>query len=185
MPARRPVLTANSRLTPQRLLIQVIEARNVPMRDKSGRGGQDYYEDDNGRRRQDNNRRSNQRQDFEADDQELLNEMARTSKGGAADRFDFDEDIDLVGLRERSRVSPVIKISFRDHEAKTAPAEGTNARWKETITMPLEDLTSDLTPQRLLEMNDNIYVSLFDEVRIKQGNASRRGVSGRDVAPIT
>ena len=180
MPARRPVLTANSRLTPQRLLIQVIEARNVPMRDKSGRNGQDYYEDDNGRRRQDNNRRSNQRQDFEADDQELLKEMARTSKGGAGDRFDFDEDIDLVGLRERSRVSPFIKISFRDHEAKTAPAEGTNARWKETITMPLEDLTSDLTPQRLLEMNDNIYVSLFDEVRIKQGDASRRGVSGRD-----
>ena len=174
VPAQRPVLTANSRLTPQRLLIQVEEARNVPMRAKRGR-----KEEDRERGRGYNRRGGGRgRQDVDEEDEELLADMARTSKGGAADRFAFDEDMDLDGLRERSRVSPFVRIAFRDHESRTPSSEGTNARWKYPVSVPLEDLTSDLTPQRLLEMNDNIYISLFDEVHVRPASATRRGAMG-------
>ena len=68
-------------------------------------------------------------------------------------------------------------MRFREQEDRTNASPGRSPHWKETIALSLDSQLGGLTPASALQSDDNVYISLFDEV-YTPATGGRTGVNG-------
>ena len=76
--------------------------------------------------------------------------------------------IDL-SLKEQ-KVYPFLEITFQGQTVQTAPAEGSQPAFNETIRLDLEVPNDDYSPSSLLKIDDFIQLNLYDRVEVVKEN---------------
>lgn len=72
--------------------------------------------------------------------------------------------IDL-SLKEQ-KVFPFVEITFQNQTIQTAPAEGSQPAFNETVKLDLEVPNDDYSPSSLLKIDDFIQLNLYDRVEV-------------------
>lgn len=162
-----------SNLTNSMLLVQVVGARNVPMRGitdgtasnttAAGAGaGAGTFPSSPSRLQSSGNIPSG------------LLAGANSQLGGnpntaTAPGFQLDER----KINERKRIRSFVEVKFQEKLLATIVYEGSIPLWKQSLTIPFTPPQGDFTPLSLEQVREEIYFTLFDEVR--EDDAERGG----------
>jgi coiled-coil and C2 domain-containing protein 2A len=151
-----------------RLLVQVISARNIPLR----------LDDEDGGPNVSLARRA-------ATSQRSPSRKRRSSARGRTDSGDEgsgaeDEDIaiaeDLLDEAKATlarRANTCMEVRFQEHKERTTSMSGSAPLWKQTISLPFRPPSDDYTPSALSQVRDQVYFTLFDE--FEEDDAIRGG----------
>ena len=72
--------------------------------------------------------------------------------------------LDERKLFERRRVRSFVEIRFQDCILATIVYDGSIPLWKQSLTFPFSPPQNDFTPMSLEQIRENIYFTLFDEI---------------------
>lgn len=67
-------------------------------------------------------------------------------------------------LRERRRVHSFIEVKFQDQVIATTTFQGTTPMWKESLSLPFLPPKNDFSPIGLDQLREEVFFTLFDEV---------------------
>lgn len=81
------------------------------------------------------------------------------------------------GIAWSRRVSAFVELQFQGRAARTTASEGSGAYWKETVSVPFDAPNGIYGPQTLMQINNTIQITVFDEVLIDDAS---RGVQAND-----
>lgn len=134
-------------------MVQVVSARNIPLRVKSG--------NDNIKTKKTggfgNNNRSRSRRGGD-DDQENENLLD-----------DQDDDI----IQDRKRVNTFVEVTFQEKKVRTTSVEGPAPVWKQSLSLPFNPPHGEFNHANLEQVTDVVTFTLFDEIVFD--DASRGG----------
>lgn len=124
------------------LLVQIVSARNVPLRI----GGQD-------------------------EDLKTSTSRNRRS-GGFGGNDDYgNESSTLLGqerdsqfLKEKKRVSTFVEVEFQGKKVRTTSMDGPAPSWKQSMTLPFMPPHGEFNHSNLEQVDDIVHFSLFDEI---------------------
>jgi coiled-coil and C2 domain-containing protein 2A len=120
------------------LLVQLVGARNVPLRKQDDRAS-------------DNSRRNLQKD--------------RINVGGYNNDPSISGDLlDESKIGEKKRARSYLSLKFQENSVRTVCVDGGAPLWKESVSLPFRAPQDDFTPSNLLQVQDDIAVMLFDEV---------------------
>eukprot|EP00899_Mesostigma_viride_P011659 jgi/Mesvir1/20494/Mv12380-RA.1 len=71
------------------------------------------------------------------------------------------------GVLGGERVSPFVVVSFQGITKRTKTSEGPNPQWNELLSLPFHPPNGNYNPTLLKNLQDEIHISLFDEVTVK------------------
>ncbi|CAM9501087.1 unnamed protein product [Ectocarpus fasciculatus] len=125
-----------------RLLLQIVSARNVPVRSEEGAGG------------------------VTASTAMVIPKqqqpgMRADSGGPLSDDEDFEEE---KVIRQKGTLSSFVEVQFQDTRKRTNVYEGLTPLWKESLDLPFTPPMADFSPANLAQVHEMIIISLFDEV---------------------
>ena len=149
------------------VLVQVVGARNVPIREEStdpsrppgspkkrrpgagdagyggssSGGGGGYGSGSGGRGGESGGRAGGRRGD-----------------GAVAEEF-----LDESKLEFQRRARTFVEVRFQEHSRRTGVNAGRSPLWKESLSIPFRPPGNDFSPANLAQVRENIYFSLFDE----------------------
>lgn len=87
--------------------------------------------------------------------------------------------LDERKLREKRRVRSFVEVRFQEHTIATATLDGSMPLWKQSISIPFHPPHNDFTPVALEQIREMIYFTVFDEVF--EDDAAR---GGKSIAPL-
>ncbi len=159
------------------LLVQVVAARNVPLRHEADLEPGITGGVMNTQRRSRSPRKKKGRQ----------NSMGGSSDGyGSSGASSGEEDdgaggpqisealLDEKKLNIRKRACTSVEVRFQEHRESTLSIAGGAPLWKQSISLPFRSPNDDYTPAALGQVTDEVHFSLFDEVN--EDDASRGGM---------
>ncbi|CAM9133752.1 unnamed protein product [Ectocarpus sp. 12 AP-2014] len=125
-----------------RLLLQIVSARNVPVRSEEGAGGLPAST-------------------AMAIPKQQQPGMRTDSGGPLSDDEDFEEE---KVIRQKGTLSSFVEVQFQDYRKRTNVYEGLTPLWKESLDLPFTPPMADFSPANLAQVHEMIIISLFDEV---------------------
>lgn len=144
-PLAKPRQPSTSAIKACNILVQVVGARNVPLREEvaptnakvpgspkksRSRGGYSSGESDTEAR----------------------------GEGAVAEEF-----LDETKLEFQRRAKTFMEVRFQNQIQRTGVNAGRSPLWKESLSLPLTAPNSDFSPSNLTQISDNIIFTLFDE----------------------
>lgn len=126
------------------LLVQLVGAKNVPLRKKD--------ESASNERASDNSKRNQQRD---------------RNNGGGYNNNNPTISGDLLDeskIGEKKRARSYLSLKFQENSVRTVCVDGGAPLWKESVSLPFRAPQDDFTPSNLLQVQDDIAIMLFDEV---------------------
>ncbi|CAM9149740.1 unnamed protein product, partial [Hapterophycus canaliculatus] len=145
-PEPRERAAATVQLDECRLLLQIVSARNVPVRaSEDGAGGPPTSPVS------------------AVSQQPQPRSRADSGVGGnpLADDEDFEEE---RVIRQKGTLSSFVEVQFQDTRKRTNVYEGLTPLWKESLDLPFTPPMADFSPANLAQVHEMIIISLFDEV---------------------
>lgn len=133
------------------LLVQVVSARNVPLRIRV---------DDTGGASTGRGKRSG---GFGTSDSEFGRESTSL----------LPEEMDTQFLRERKRVSTFVEVEFQGKKVRTTTIDGPAPGWKQSMSLPFMPPHGEFNHSNLEQVDDVVHFTLFDE--IVRDDAARGG----------
>lgn len=132
------------------LLVQIVGAKNVPLRET--------FEElkDPAKPASPVKGRSRTRQ-FEADSDEETDSHSATGSSVAS------VPLDKKKLLERRRARTFVEVRFQDQFVCTVPMDGGAPMWKQSLSLKVRAPLNDFSPRSLENLHDKIYFTLFDE----------------------
>ena len=152
-----------------RLLVQVISARNIPLRLDEEDGGPNV---NLARRATTPSQRSPSRKRRASS----RNRLDLGDEGSGAEDEDIAIAEDLLDETKATlarRANTCMEVRFQEHKERTTAMSGSAPLWKQTISLPFRPPSDDYTPSALSQVRDQVYFTLFDE--IEEDDAMRGG----------
>jgi hypothetical protein len=142
------------------LLVQVVGARNIPLRSDQSLKMQ---EDARKGRRSPNKKKGRLGRGSSRG-------VGSDSEGGMSaesgdDEVAVDESLlDETKLKLRKRAQTCIEVKFQENRDSTVRMPGSAPLWKQSIGLPFRAPGDDYSPSALSQVRDDVYFTLFDEV---------------------
>ncbi|CAM9781135.1 unnamed protein product, partial [Laminaria digitata] len=133
-----------------RLLLQIVSARNVPVRTSEEGVGAGGLATLPGSGRQLQQQQSG-----------LIDTDAMGNPLGSGE--DYEEE---RVIRQKGTLSSFVEVQFQDTRKRTSVYEGLTPLWKESLDLPFTPPMADFSPANLAQVHEMIIISLFDEVEI-------------------
>jgi hypothetical protein len=176
-PKPRPRIPMAQQVQACNILIQVVGARNIPLRVDVDEAEEAAAAARNGPSPTASmNMRSSVRSSIPAL-RGSINNLAGTGAPAAASdnqaAAQLTEDhsplldsnmFDESKLREKKRARTFVEVSFQEQSYPTTTCEGATPIWKQLLTFPFHPPADDFTPSNLLQVQDEVIFTLFDEV---------------------
>jgi hypothetical protein len=143
------------------ILIQVVGARNVPLRvsNSSGSGGMTHSGSSGA---------LDTMGGLAASGTGILGSSTMQMQQQASKRL-----LNEKKMLQKRRIRSFVEVKFQDHIIATGTLEGNTPMWKQSLSLPFHPPHMDFTPFALDQIRDFIYFTLFDEVI--EDDASRGG----------
>ena len=65
---------------------------------------------------------------------------------------------------EQRRASTFVEVRFQEHLRATSRVDGPAPMWKQSLSMPFRPPHDDFTPNNLMQVQDIVVFTLFDEL---------------------
>eukprot|EP00903_Cladosiphon_okamuranus_P014903 g13800.t1 len=156
-PEPRERAAATVQLDECRLLLQIVSARNVPVR--AAEEGATPISPKPALRQQ-------QRTKDQAGNRDEMDGVGSP----LGDDDDFEEE---RVIRQKGTLSSFVEVQFQGTRKRTNVYEGLTPLWKESLDLPFTPPMADFSPANLAQVHEMIIISLFDEVEFDD-----RGVGG-------
>ena len=135
------------------LLVQVVGARNVPLREET-----DAPSRVPGSPKKSRSRNVSGYGSSGSSGESDTEGRASRGEGAVADEF-----LDETKLEFQRRARTFVEVRFQEIPRRTQVCAGRSPLWKESLSIPFVPPQNDFTPANLAQVSDNIYFSLFDE----------------------
>ncbi|CAM9591141.1 unnamed protein product, partial [Pylaiella littoralis] len=133
-----------------RLLLQIVSARNVPVR---------VSEEVAAPSSPISLTRPQQKR------QQQQQSRGQEGGGGVGNPLADDEDFEEERvIRQKGTLSSFVEVQFQDTRKRTNVYEGLTPLWKESLDFPFAPPMADFSPANLAQVHEMIIISLFDEV---------------------
>ena len=152
------------------LLVQVIGAKNVPLRlDSEYSSAVSIPISRNQKSRSTKSRFEENDQDDDVDSDSL------NARGRGRGRSDLQggRSLDRRKIQEKMRARTFVEVRFQDNAVRTSTVDGGAPMWKQSLSLPITAPQDDFSPNNIDQINDQIFFTLFDEV--SQDDKSRGG----------
>eukprot|EP01038_Epipyxis_sp_PR26KG_P007416 gene7416-10108_t len=158
-PKPKPRQVENMSINSCSLLIQVMGAKNIPLREEFDLSSEPLLLSP---------QKSNKNKSKSKTGNDLLNtEPSQTSNTGGTGNGPpqiSDHMLDERKFNEKKRARSFVQISFQQNVVSTICYEGATPLWKQSFRIPFQAPDDDYSPLKILSMSDEVFFTLFDEV---------------------
>lgn len=164
-PAAQPRTAMSMHVDKCNLLVQVVAARNIPLRTEKDEELEMVNKPGSPRKSKKNRRSRSSSKGVTGAGSDSEGGLSGGETSGGEDAVEVDEALlDEEKLSLRKRAQTCVEVRFQENRESTVRMSGSAPLWKQSIGLPFRAPGDDYSPSALSQVRDDVYFTLFDEV---------------------